>query len=236
MARDPALNTVTTAATALAGVMPVAPPADALDDPTNDSLISAGLSFWPMGAAWGSPDGEAMSLSSNLANFTRVLLSLFEWLYRRAWTLVRNATVQGVDELLPEWEQDYGLPDNCVTGATSVAERLRALEAKVNSIAISTPGDFIRVANSYGFSITIEEPAIFECGFSQCGGEHTVGDVRQEVYWIVHVGELAIDYFICGISECGLDPLFDLGDAERLICIMRRLAPAWSLPILSDDT
>ncbi|NLS02330.1 DUF2313 domain-containing protein [Rhizobium sp. P32RR-XVIII] len=236
MARDPGLNTVTTAASVLADVLPVAAPYDPLANPSNDDLIAAGLAMWPQGPAWGSPDGTAVSLSSKLARFTRVLLDPFVWLYARAWTLVRNISVRGVDELLPEWETDYGLPDNCVTGETSVAERLRALEAKVSSVAIVTPGDFIRVASFYGFTITIEEPAMFECGFSECGGEHTVGDIRQEVYWIVHVDGLAVDYFTCGISECGLDPLFDLGDGERLLCILRRLSPAWALPVLNSDT
>jgi uncharacterized protein YmfQ (DUF2313 family) len=235
MARDPGLNTVTTAATALADLVAVPAPYDALANPSNDDLISAGLAMWPQGPAWGSPDGAAVSLGSNLAKLTRVLLDPFVWLYGRAFKLAREASIQGVDELLPEWEADYGLPDNCVTGPTSVAERVRALAAKVNSQAVLTPGDFIRVAASYGFSITIEEPAIFECGFSECGGEHTVGDVRQEAYWIVHVTDLAVDYFICGISECGLDPLFDLGDAERLLCILRRLAPGWTIPILSSE-
>ncbi|NEK42882.1 DUF2313 domain-containing protein [Rhizobium leguminosarum] len=235
MARDPALNTVTTAASVLDDLVPVVAPYDALAAPANDDLVSAALSMWPVGPAWGTPDGEAMPLSHVLARFTRVLVDSFVWLYARAWTLARNATVAGVDELLPEWEEEYGLPDNCVTGETSFAERLRALEAKVKSVATITPGDFIRIAASYGFEITIEEPAIFECGFSECGGDHTVGDMRQETYWIVHVTGLAIDYFTCGISECGFDPLFDLGDAERLLCILRRLAPAWTLPVLADD-
>lgn len=234
--RDPGLNTVTTAASVLADLAPVAAPYDALANPDSDGLISAALSLLPQGPAWGSPDGQAVDLSSMLAKFTRVLLDPFLWLYARAWTLMRNSSVQGVDELLTDWETEYGLPDNCVTGETGVSGRLRALEAKVNSQAAITPGDFIRVALSYGFEITIEEPATFECGFSECGGEHTVGDVRQEVYWIVHVTGLAVDYFTCGLSECGFDPLFDLGDAERLLCILRRLAPAWSIPILSEDT
>lgn len=236
MARSPAFNTVTTAASVLDNLIPVAAPYDALADPDSDGLISAGLSLWPQGPAWGSPDGQAVSLDSNLARFTRVLLDPFVWLYQRIWSLVRNASVQGVDELLPDWEAEYGLPDNCVTGETSVAERLRALEAKVMSLAIITPGDFIRVAASYGFSITIEEPAVFECGFSECGGEHTVGDVLQEVYWIVHIADLAFDYFTCAASECGFDPLFDFADADRPLCILRRLAPAWTMPVLSDDT
>lgn len=236
MARDPALNTVTTAASVLADLVPVAAPYDALTAPGNDDLIAPALAMWPTGSAWGSPNGEAMALGSVLARFTRVLVDSFVWLYARAWTLARNATISGVDELLPDWEEEYGLPDNCVTGETGIAERLRALEAKVNSQAVVTPGDFIRVAASYGFEIMIEEPAVFECGFSECGGEHTVGDVRQETFWIVHVTGLAVDYFTCGLSECGFDPLFDLGDAERLLCILRRLAPAWTTPVLADAT
>jgi uncharacterized protein YmfQ (DUF2313 family) len=232
MARDPGLNTVTTLASSAGDLIPVVPPYDALANPSNDDLIGAGLSMWPQGPAWGSPDGQAMSLASNLAGLTRVLLDSFAWLYQRIWTLARNASVQGVDELLPEWEAEYGLPDNCVTGETSVAERLRALAAKVASQAVITPGDFIRVAATYGFTISIEEPAIFECGFSECGGEHTVGDARQETYWIVRTADIAVDYFTCGVSECGLDPLFEFGDGERLLCILRRLAPAWTLPIL----
>ncbi len=234
MARDPGLNTVTTAATALADVTPVAPAWDSLSSPQSDTLVSAGLSFWPPGAAFGSPDGQAISLASVLARFTRVLLQPFEFLYGRAYKLATETLPGNADELLPEWELEYGLPDNCVTGETSRAEQLRALETKVASIAIITPGDFIRLAATYGFEITIEEPAVFECGFSECGGEHTVGDFRQEVYWLVSIADLAIDYFRCGESECGLDPLFDLGEAERLMCILRRIAPAWTIPLLSE--
>ncbi|WFS01582.1 putative phage tail protein [Rhizobium tumorigenes] len=236
MPRSSGLNTVTTAASALADAVPVAAPYDALASPDSDGLISSALAMWPQGPAWGSPDGQAVDLASVLARFTRVMLDPFLWLYARAWTLMRNSSVQGVDELLSDWEAEYGLPDNCVTGETSIAERIRALATKVNSQAAITPGDFIRIAASYGFSITIEEPAIFECGFSECGGEHSVGDVRQEVYWIVHITGLAVDYFTCGLSECGLDPLFDLGDAERLLCILRRISPGWAIPVLSDDT
>lgn len=232
MARDPGRNTVTSLPSNADDVIAVTAPYDALANPSNHDLIGAGVSMWPQGAAWGSPDGQAMSLASTLAGLTRVLLDSFQWLYQRIWTLARNASVQGVDELLPEWEAEYGLPDNCVTGETSVAERLRALAVKVASQAVITPGDFIRVAATYGFTTEIEEPSIFECGFSECGGEHTVGDVRQECYWIVRTYSVAVDYFRCGESECGYDLLFSYGDGERLLCILRRLAPAWTEPVL----
>lgn len=236
MARDPGRHTWTYAASVIDAIVPAASPWDSLSEPSNDDMIGAALTFWPPGAAFGSPDGQAVSLGSVIAGLTRVLLSPFETLYARAYRLAMESSVFGADELLPEWEAEYGLPDGCGAGGSSVSERVRALEAKVASLAVITPGDFIRIAANYGFEIAIEEPAIFECGFSECGGEHEVGDARQEVFWIVHIADLAIDYFRASEGECGYDPLFSLGDGERLICILRRLSPAWAIPALSFDT
>lgn len=235
MSRDPGSNTYTEAASTLAEIVPAAQPWDSLANPANDDLIGAALTFWPPGAAFGTPDGEAIPLSSVIARLTRVLLSPFETLYARAYRLALESSVFGVDALLAEWEAEYGLPDSCVSGAASVSERLRALEARVASVAAITPGDFVRVASSYGFEIAIEEPAIFECGFSECGGQHEIGSPREEVYWIIYVADLAVDYFRAGESECGYDPLFSIGDAERLLCILRRISPAWTIPVLALD-
>ncbi|MBB4952773.1 uncharacterized protein YmfQ (DUF2313 family) [Agrobacterium vitis] len=235
MARDSGTNTRTTLASTASDITALAAPTDALANPSNDDLIGAALSLWPVGAAWGSPDGQAVSLSSTLANFTRVLISPFEWLYNRAFVLARESSVFGAYEMLDAWEVEYGLPDSCVSGEASVAERLRALEVKVGAVATITPGDFIRLAASYGFEIVIEEPAVFECGFSECGGEHACGHPLQEVYWIVYVANVAVDYFRVGESQCGQDPLFDYGDAERLLCVLRKIAPAWTIPVLSID-
>lgn len=233
MARDPGFNTRTTTPSAGAPTGGVPNAWDNLAAPSNDDLIGGAVSLWPPGAAFGTPDGQALSLTSRLALFTRVLISPWEWLYARAFKLTGESTVFGVDEMLADWEAEYGLPDACGAEDTSIAGRLRALEAKLMAVAIITPGDFIRLAASYGFSITIEEPAVFECGFSECGGEHTTGDARQEVYWLVKVTDLAVDYFRCGESECGFDPLFSYGEAERLLCLLRQHSPAWAIPVLA---
>jgi uncharacterized protein YmfQ (DUF2313 family) len=235
MARDPGLNTITSLATLDDAPINIALPWDGLASPDNDAMIGSALTLWPPGAAFGGPDGQAISLASKVALFTRVLLNPFEWLYARAFRLARQSSVFSVDEMLTDWETEYGLPDNCITGETSFAERIRALEAKVDGVASITPGDFIRLAARYGFEIVIEEPAVFECGFSECGGEHTCGDPREEVYWLVYVNNLAVDYFRVSESECGHVPLFDYGDAERLLCILRKVAPAWTIPVLSED-
>lgn len=128
LARDPGLNTRTTAASAGAPTGAVPAAWDNLSAPSNDNLIGGAVSLWPPGPAFGTPDGQAMSLTGWLARFTRVLISPFEWLYARAFKLASESTVYGVDELLSEWETEYGLPDACGADDESVAGRLRALK------------------------------------------------------------------------------------------------------------
>lgn len=233
MARSSGTHTVTTLSSVAADKVDIAAPWDALARPESDDLIRASVALLPQGAAWGSPDGEAISLDSWHARFVRVLLHPFLALYTRLWLLVREGAASQSDLLLDLWEADYGLPDACTAGNGSKAERLRALSAKVASIAVSTPGDFILLASQYGFTITITEPCLFECGFSECGGEHETGNPRpEETYWEVSIVDGAVDYFTCGESELGHDRLFDLGESALLLCMLRRLAPGWTLPIL----
>lgn len=189
------------------------------------------MALWPRGAAWGTPDGMAASFDTILAGFTRGLLSPFADLYARAFGLTLESRALTIVDSLADWERDFGLPDRCTSGAQSTGARRAALLSKVRSAATITPLDFVRLAYDEGFRIEIEEPAMFECGFSQCGGEHTVGDVMQEVYWIVHVYDLPIFYFRVGEGELGSDPLFEIGDLDRLKCIFARLTPAWSRPV-----
>lgn len=212
-------------------VISVEVPTDPLAAPTSDDLISAGLTFLPPGAAWGTPDGEALSLGSKLARFMRVLLAPFEWLYARAWRLALESSAQTVGETLPDWEREYGLPERCFSAEQSTAQRLAALQRKVSGAPLSHPEDFVRVAFDFGFEIEIEEPCIFECGFSECGGYHETGEAAEEAYIVVRVKDAAITYFECGTSECGLDPLFATSGSEEILCFLRQELPGWVMAI-----
>lgn len=232
MARNPGRHTVTLAPADVAVRQAVRRPDDALASPVSDGLIDAALAMWPAGAAWGTPDGQAMALDSVLARLTRVLIDPFVTLYRRAFRLAGEATVDGVSDLLPEWERDYGLPGPCASDTQTTGERLSALAAKVMAAKVITPEDFVLLALQYGFEVAIEEPCIFEIGFSEVGGEHECGSAGDEVYFIVRVRDLRIDYFTLGESELGHDPLFSPGNSALLICIIREVAPAWTIPVL----
>ncbi len=230
--RDPGRHawTFPQAAAEASDLLPPAP-FDALSDPSVDDLLPAGLALWPRGAAWGTPDGQAAATDTVLAGFTRALLLPFADLYRRAYGLTQESRALTLADSLADWEADFGLPDECVAPGASGAARRRALLSRVRALATITPQDFVQLAAQEGFDIAIEEPATFECGFSECGGAHSAGGRLEQVYWIVHVYSLAVDYFTCGTSECGADRLIALEDVERLQCLFRRLAPGWSQPV-----
>lgn len=206
-------------------------PTDALSAPDSDSLISAGLAFWPPGAAWGSPDGQAVSSSSNLAKFTRLLLSPFEWLYARAFRLALEANTQTVSELLPDWEKDHELPEACFTGEQTATQRLVALRRKVMAEPLSHPEDFVRVAANFGFEIEIEEPNLFECGESECGGRHEAGAASEEAYLIVRVKDSAETFFEIGASELSVDRLYDVVGSSDVLCFLRQELPGWVVAV-----
>lgn len=206
-------------------------PTDALAAPDSDGLISAALAFWPPGAAWGSPDGQAVPLSTNLAKFTRVLVSPFEWLYARAFRLALEANTQTVSELLPDWERDHGLPERCFTGEQTASQRLTTLRRKVLAEPLAHPEDFVRVAADFGFTIEIEEPNIFECGGSECGGYHQTGAAAQEAYVVVRVQDSAETFFEIGTSACGSDRLYDVVGSSDVLCFLRQELPGWVVAV-----
>lgn len=206
-------------------------PTDQLAAPDSDRLISAGLSFWPVGPAWGSPDGQAHSLSSVLARFTRVLLSPFEWLYARAFRLALEGNAQTLSETLPDWEAEYGLPEQCFGGDQPTPQRLLALRRKVAAEPVATPEDFIRLAAEYGYIIEIEEPAAFRVGFSRCGGRHKTGKAELETLIYVRIRGSSISRFITGTSRTGRDRLYAVTGTAEILCHLRKTLPGWVTPV-----
>lgn len=233
--RDPALNYWTEYEPEAEGGERIVDRSDALSDPDVEDLLPAALSLWPKGAAWGSPDGQAIDEGSNWAKLTRALLAPVAELYRLAFEESREWFVLSLNSRLPDWEQEYGLPSDCARPDQSYETRFYTLLNKVRSTGTLTPQDFVRLAHFAGFTVIIEEPMAFRCGFSECGGEHTVGYADQEGYWIVHVYDLRIEFFHVGESEVGRDPLFEIVGIQELVCLFEEVEPAFGKAIFQYE-
>lgn len=62
-------------------------------------------------------------------------------------------------QLLSAWERDYGLPDCCSAGATTIAQRQAALCAKIAAQGGQSAAYYESVAAAFGLQITITEGA-----------------------------------------------------------------------------
>lgn len=210
---------------------PVPPVADLLSDPTPEMLAPSFYDLLPPGSAWRSPDGTAFEVgNSMLGRFWLAISSEFATLYRRLYGVSMESTATTLVDGLEDWEAEYGLPDPCLGEAQSEALRRNALILKVRSAGTITVADFIDLAASAGYGISIREPMSFECGISNCGGVDEMGGAI-EYYWIVKVSGFPIFNFECGVSECGIHALTDFGRASDLECLFRAIAPAWTRPI-----
>lgn len=209
---------------------------DALSDPAPGDLAASLYVMLPQGAAWRTPDGAAFEEKSLLGGFLRSLTGALAATYRKLAGITLESTAVTLVDSLAEWEHDLGLPDPCLDEDMTTALRRRAAVAKVRHAATITPADFVALAATLGYTISIEEPKPFACGESECGGtDETVGGDQLgnaiQFHFIVKVNGVALEYFECGTSEIGLDRLLDFRTAEDLECVFRRVAPAWTMPV-----
>lgn len=57
---------------------------------------------------------------------------------------------------IDEWESALGIPDDCFTGTSSIEDRRRDALAKLASLGVQTPEDFVDLAAIFGVSVTIK--------------------------------------------------------------------------------
>lgn len=211
---------------------------DALSDPADANLAPTLYALLPPGAAWRTPDGAAFDDNSRMGGLLRGFAGALGGLYRRIFRAASESSAWSLADSLADWERDYGLPDPCTGGTNDTTIRHKALLGKIRSKGLITPADFIALAASLGYAITIEEPRPFTFGESECGlltGDEIAGATTEggaiEYFWIVSVSGQPHSEFQFGISEAGVDRLTDWQEATALECLFRRYAPAWTRPL-----
>jgi len=192
----------------------------------------------PRGLAWTrAPDANlTKSLGASAEELARVDMAA-----RLLLDEVNPATTAGG---LEDWERVLELPDACLPASTTFPERKDAVLSKLRDLGRQDLAYWYELAESLGYTVTIEECWPFICNWHECGDPQggwvpgsgmTVERWEQDLgypigrcgpeevrYWwnvIVHGDRLIL--FRCGESLCP-ELLMDWRGAESLECVMRR--------------
>lgn len=133
------------------------------------------------------------------------------------------------NQLLPDWEASFGLPDPCTPANPSIQQRRAALVARIASQGGQSPAYYIQVAASLGYSITITEFATAQFGVTGFGGAF-YSDAWANA-WQVNAPSMTIQYAAFGASVFG-DP-FATFNSTQLGCVLERIKPAHTDLILN---
>jgi uncharacterized protein YmfQ (DUF2313 family) len=91
--------------------------------------------------------------------FSSLLLALGDGLARfRAFAekLPQESDPRFTTQLLPEWEQSTGLPDDCIPGGGSTEQRRNAVVARLRATGGASPAYFVELAATYGYTATVD--------------------------------------------------------------------------------
>lgn len=182
------------------------------------SWVSAIFRLFPTGAAWTRRKDSLMyALIDALSKeFRRLGLKMDQ--------LITERDPRTTVDLLLEWEDFLGLPDECLPAvASTVRDRQAAIVAKLTDIGGQNKQFFIQKAAELGYEITIEEYEMAGAGNFLTGGR--IYDHRWRFLWYVKGLTLNVFYFRCARNSCG-DPLRVYSGAEELICLFLKLKPA----------
>jgi uncharacterized protein YmfQ (DUF2313 family) len=166
-----------------------------------DKYLNQLKSLLPPGSAW------TRDIGSNLHKFLEGIAVEAARIHERAEDLLAEMDPGRTVELLAQWETVWGLPDPCTGQLATLGERRAVLLARVTGIGDQTPGFFIRLAASLGYTVTITE---------NVGADPTV--------WRINAPEVSVRWFRAGQNRAG-DRLRIWGN-ELLECAIVAVNPA----------
>jgi len=133
-----------------------------------DDYATQFLELLPTGQAWPRERGSILFQAlSGLAYYWGDVDG------RAADLLEQESDPRHTVELLPDWERNWGLPEECIVAPQSIGERQNALVHKMTMIGGQSRQFFIDLAASIGYTITISEYAPFMVGVSSVGDTRT---------------------------------------------------------------
>lgn len=145
-------------------------------------------------------------------------------------------------ELLPDWEQLLGIPDECTPEDQTLDERRIQVQQKLSALGGLSAQYYVDLAKLLGFDITVFNPIPFRVGRARVGdglynnsirdtfvvGTNRVGDQLRvfgwQFYFIARIPITELTKFRVGTARVG-EPLVSFGNS-LLECTIRKSKPA----------
>lgn len=172
------------------------------------------------------PPGPAWELGA-LPELDAVIAGLapeFARLDARVEDLIAELVPSGVRELLPDWERVLGLPDPCLGGEGSFAERRAEVVRRFGEVGRQDALYFVEIARKLGYpDAWVEEHRAPRFGRSRFGVSR-FGTRRQQFLWTFHLGLRRPGGARFGVTQWG--ERFGANPNNIIECIVRRYRPA----------
>lgn len=190
---------------------------------TAEDYAAALLALLPPGTAWPRDAGAVLGIVA------RGLAARPAAVHERAERALAETYPPSTLELLPEWEASMGLPDECVGGDLSTAQRRAAVVGRLTARGGQSVPYLIEVAAGLGYEVTVEEHVPGRAGCihagDPCGGE------AWAHAFTVHAPEQTVTEAVAGGCVAG-DPLRAWGNLG-LQCVLARIRPAHAVLIFA---
>lgn len=185
------------------------------------------LKLLPNGLAWNK------DRTSNLSKLIEAAAVEFSRLGVRAEDVLKEADPRTSNELLPDWERFYGLPDECEQelDQTSNERRYKLLNRAITVRGGQSRQFFIDYIEALGFDVTITEFQQFRAGISAAGDALTNGQDWVNTWQINAPASLAYE-FTAG-SRAG-EPLRVFRN-DSIECSINHIKPAQTLVLFAYE-
>lgn len=175
------------------------------------------------------PDGKAFESknipSKNLYKFLDAILKSFVLFCNDLEEVLKEMNPATAESLISRWEQEYGIPDQCLKKSFDLATRRNNVLIKIGMDGVQTVQDFEDLAAQFGFIVEIVpiagiDEAVFPLGFPW------VFITDQEARFTIYVNlptELGVNVFP---FEDKFPFPFSSTNTNIVECVFRRLVPA----------
>ncbi len=183
-----------------------------------DSYLSQLQDLLPIGIAW------TRAPSANLTKLLNIFARVLATTDQKSLSVLDQSDPRTVSDLLTDWENIAGLPDQCIGIPETIQQRRALLHSKITRRGGQSKAFYTAIAQALGYQITITEYRPFITGISCCGDTLNGAAINRYV-WSVSVEGIRLTYFRTGLSRTG-ERLLSIEGADDLECILNHLKPA----------